>query len=253
MKKVLLAMVALLAFASCTSFSVNKKVSEQITTEHRSLQGFERIVQHGSMDVKYQQGDQYAVVVKTRKSDAGKVITRVNGNALVISMEGANKLVSFGWTDGDDVTVYVTSPDLIGVELNGSGDFECEKHLDTDTLDIALKGSGDIDFSDVICDHINVSVVGSGDVKVNKVKTQQTMVSLVGSGEVKINQEQVKQTSLELKGSGDVKVHCQDCELLKSQLMGSGDITLSGNVSVHDSSKQGSGDINVSRLTIQQK
>ncbi len=252
MKKVLLAMVAMLVLVACTNFSVTKSSSES-TTEERSTQAFERIVQHGSMDVKYRQGDQHSVVVKTRKSDAAKVITRIKDNTLVISMEGTNKLINFGWTDGDDVIVYVTSPDLIGVEVNGSGDFECEHHLDTDTLDITLKGSGDIDFSDIICDHINVSVVGSGDVKVDKVKTQLSKLSLVGSGEVKINQEQVKQTNVELKGSGDVKVHCQNCGILNSRLMGSGDIVLSGDVQAHSSNQQGSGDINVERLTIQQK
>jgi len=245
MKKVLFVAVSIFVLTACTNVKV-----ENSSEDFREIKGFERIVQNGSMDVKYQQGDEFSVVVKARKSDVENVITRVEGNNLIVSMKGSSKVLNFGWTDGDDVTVYITSPDLVGIEVKGSGDFKCKNHLDTDNLDVSLKGSGDIDLYDVICDRVNVSVVGSGEVKINKLQSQQSNVSLVGSGDVKINQQQVKQTRLALQGSGDIKVNFVDCGQVESSLMGSGDITLIGNVVEHKFSKRGSGDFDVDKLTV---
>ncbi len=249
MKKVLLVIVSMVLLNACTFTNSNAKESENVDAR-RELKGFERIVMHGSMDVKYKQGEKFSVLVKARKSDLDRVVTRVEDSKLIISIQGTNKLLNFGWTDGDDVTVYVTSPDLISVEVNGSGDFKCKQHLDTDNLDVSLKGSGDIDFYDVICDRVNVSVVGSGEVKINKIRSQQSDVSLVGSGDVKMTQEQVQLTLLQLKGSGDIKVNCQNCGKVESRLFGSGDITLAGQVAEHKSFKRGSGELDIEKLIV---
>jgi hypothetical protein len=133
-------------------------------------------------------------------------------------------------SDSDDVTIYVTSPDFIGIELKGSGDFDCKQLLDTDNLDITLKGSGDIKFHDVICDQVNVSLVGSGDVELKNVKMLRSNIDLVGSG--------------------DVKVRFNESGSVESRLTGSGDITLSGTVKNYTSNVRGSGDMHTEGLRI---
>lgn len=246
MKKLFWIAVAVLCIVSSTSlyaFQGSNKVEET-----RKLTGFERIRLHGSPDIKYTQGKTWSVRVKAPKSLIGKVVTRKDGNCLVVSMKSGS-FFSTGLRD-NDVTVYVTSPDLIGVEVQGSGDFECKSHLDTDNLTLSLRGSGDIEFYDIICDKIKTSVVGSGDVEIKKVIAKQSVVELVGSGDVKVRQSQVHQTQIELKGSGDVKVHCDNCGAVNCRLVGSGDITLTGTVNKLDQTSRGSGDINIEQLKI---
>lgn len=263
MKKVLLAALALVSVAVA---SVNAKVTtgdspevkmtagdKPKVEEKRALKGFERIRQLGSLDVKYRQGKDFSVVVKAPQSLMKKVETRVEGNTLVVNMKGEGKLINFGSVNGDDVTVYVTSPDLIGIELKGSGDFDCKTHLDTDNLELSVKGSGDIELVDVICDRVNASIIGSGDVKIRKLVTQQTKFSVIGSGEMEVNQQNVKQTQIEIKGSGDVKVACKDCGSIESRIFGSGDIKLSGDVKEHKITKRGTGDYDISGLTVTKK
>lgn len=252
MKKILMAVVAMTLLAATASANVNSE-GEQRVEERRSLKGFERIEQQGSIDVKYQQGSTFSVVVRAPRSVVKKVQTRVEGNKLIVGVKGESRIVRFGWSKSDDVTVYVTSPDLIGVELRGSGDFECKTHLDTDCLDISVKGSGDMDFYDIICDKINVSLVGSGDVDIRKVVTQQSDIQLVGSGDVKVSQQQSKLTRIALKGSGDIKVNCRNCGRVESKLLGSGDITLTGDVSTHQSTKRGSGDLHTDGLVVRNR
>lgn len=228
----ILAMLAvLIGTASCTSCRVNTwKVSVATAEEQRDLRGFERIELLGSLDVRYQQADSFSVVVKAPSKYLDDVETRVDSNRLIVRMKGDGKVIHFGVSDGDQVTVYVTSPDLIGVDLRGSGDFSCENHLDTDQLDIRLNGSGDIDFDDVICDAVNVEVVGSGDVKVKNIETQAANLSLVGSGDIK----------MAFQRSGKVNV----------SVVGSGDIELSGEVHAMEQTKRGSGDIETGKLIV---
>lgn len=234
MKQLILSVVTLgMMLASCTCQGVKfstKNVAQ--TEEHRPLKGFERIEQLGSIDVKYQQADSFSVIVKAPEKKLKDVETRLEGNRLVVGMTGANNVINLGVTDADHVVVYVTSPDFLGIELKGSGDFGADGLVDTDNLDIILRGSGDVDFQDVVCDQLNVSLVGSGDVEVENVKTLRSRVELVGSGDVEMR----------FDDSGDVS----------ASLTGSGDITLKGSVRNFTSSVRGSGDMETGGLRISQ-
>ena len=224
-------MAVLIGLTSCTSCKVSRwHVETSQASETRTLRGFERIELLGSLDVKYQQADSFSVEVSAPEQYLDKVETIVEGNRLVLRMKGDGKFINFGVSDGDGVKVYVTSPDLIGVTLRGSGDFECVHLVDTDNLDITLNGSGDIKFADVICDRVNVSLVGSGDVDMREVKTLWAGVSVVGSGDVKMRFE----------NSGKVEAN----------ITGSGDITLKGTVSNYQYNVRGSGDMHTEELKI---
>ena len=228
MKKVFLSVVVLGALTSCVNFHYSKTAA--LAEENRQLEGFERIELLGSLDVKYTQADSFSVLVKAPVEVIKDVQTCVEGNKLVVNMKGSNKFLNIGVTNSDDVTVYVSSPDFLGIELKGSGDFDCVNLLDTDNLDISLKGSGDIKFDDIICDQVNVSLVGSGDVDLKRVKMLRSSVDLVGSG--------------------DVKVHFDEGGAVESRLTGSGDITLSGHVQNYKSNVRGSGDMNTNGLMV---
>ena len=222
MKKTFCILAVLLAVLFSTSlYAFNANEVE----ETRSVTGFERIRLQGSPDIKYTQGKTWSVRVKAPKSLISKVVTRKEGNCLVVSLKNTGFFSREG--RNSDVTVYVTSPDLIGVEVQGSGDFESKTHVDTDNLDISLRGS---------------------DIK--KIVAQQSVIELVGSGDVKIRQSKVHQTQMELKGSGDVKVHCDNCGTVTCRLVGSGDITLSGTISKLNQTTRGSGDIHTESLKI---
>ena len=153
--------------------------------------------------------------------------------------------------DRGDVIVYVSSPDLVGVRVNGSGDFISKKPIDTDTMEVVLRGSGDIDFDDIICDVCTTELVGSGDININLLDAQTSTVVLVGSGDINITQANVLNTDLSLRGSGDISIDFEEgCQSAQCQLAGSGDIELSGSLTHYDCKKSGSGDIHTGNLRI---
>ena len=223
MKKIVFAMMAVALLTSC-KFDVTKTVTVGPNVEDvRQLKNFERITLMGSLDVKYAQANNFSVKVNGPEDVVKKVETTVEGNMLTVRMKDGNRIIHFGSNDSGNTTVYVTSPDFLGISLMGSGDFLCVKPLDTDTLDIELKGSGDIYFKDVICDRVNVSVVGSGDVSVNNVKTQQARLEVIGSGDIEMGLDDSGEVDALVKGSGDIELKGTVRKMNKRRF-GSGDI-----------------------------
>ena len=172
--------------------------SEKVT-ERRAHDGFEKIEILGSPTVYYTQADSFSVSVKGPKSIVEDIITEVDGSTLKIRNRGKIGIFNFTVVDDDETAVYVTSPDLIHVQLSGSGDFVSDGRIDTDHASFVLRGSGDIDVADVICDDCEVELVGSGDFDINRLEAKDVSVSLIGSGDIEVNLCNVETTSIALK------------------------------------------------------
>lgn len=221
-------------------------------SEKRALKGFEEVEINGSPKVVYTQGTAFAVRVEGTQEAIDNIETTVQGRKLVVRNKGKYGPFNISFGNVGKAVVYVTSPDLLQVRLNGSGDFISDRRVDTDKLRIVLRGSGNIRFKDIICDHCTTELTGSGDVDVLRLEALTSAISLVGSGDVKVKEWRVDKTDITLTGSGDVKVHfAQDCKTATCTLKGSGDIELSGHLEHYKGQKRGSGDIDTDKLTIE--
>jgi len=219
-------------------------------TEYRSLKNFEKIEISGSPRIFYTQADSFSVHVVGPETSVENLITEVNGQTLYLHNRRKASVVNISMDD-EDVKVYVTSPDLTGVRLNGSGDFSSTEKIDSDKLDLVLHGSGDMDIKDIICDDCHVELVGSGDISLNRLEARGVSVFLVGSGDVGLSLHRVDFTKLALKGSGDIDAHFSDgSRAVDCDLHGSGDINLVGSLDKFTSHKNGSGDVDMTGLNI---
>jgi hypothetical protein len=217
----------------------------------RPLKGFDKISIMGSPSVYYFQADTYHVSVKGPEEVVKKIVTDVEDGTLIIRNKGKIGIFNVSVGDMGDVSVHVGSPDLTSVSLSGSGDFVCESDLDTDEMQISLRGSGDITFDKIICDNCVTELIGSGDIQVKCLEAITSNVTLVGSGDMEVSQWNVRDTDISLRGSGDVTVHFgKGCKRVDCQLTGSGDICLDGEVEQMNKHKNGSGDIDTDKLII---
>ena len=220
-------------------------------SETRALKGFEEIEVSGSPTVYYTQADSFTVRVEGPERFVEDILTDVSGRTLKIRNRGKVGIVNIT-ADYDDAAVYVTSPDLTLVQVNGSGDFKSERRVDTDNMRIVLRGSGDIDFNDIICDRCATELTGSGDIDIDRLEARSSMVTLIGSGDIEVRQWKVIDTDVALRGSGDISVDFNEgCRKAKCQLTGSGDISLSGHLGQFSGEKHGSGDINIDKLSVE--
>lgn len=258
MKKVQFVMVGMILMAvaiattSCMSCGeMNISFSGKHVTENRQLKDFEEIEINGSPTVYYTQGTTYSVEVKGPEDLVKNILTEKDGKTLVIRNKGKFGIVNIQMGGEDELAVYVTSPDLIGVRLNGSGDFISSQRIDTDNMNVVLRGSGDIEISDLICDRCQLELIGSGDMDVKRLEAREASASVTGSGDMKLALFNVLTTSLLLKGSGDLDAHfAEGCQRVESELHGSGEIELSGQVHQFNKHKSGSGEIDTDRLKV---
>lgn len=255
MKKLFVIMLATFATFSCASTNDDAKGGKKISQERTDVRDFDAISIAGSPIVHYEQGASFAVKVVAPEKIINHVKTEVDDHCLNVYIEQSASFVSNGSVNisfggENNVEVYVTSPDIVAVTLSGSGDFTSKKKIDTDKMAVKLNGSGDISFSDIVCDDISAELVGSGDVEVGNVNAMTARWSVVGSGDMEVTQCNVAATTIKLTGSGDISVKCDDCGAVTSSLQGSGDISLSGKVGSLQKSETGSGDIHTSGLTI---
>lgn len=241
--------MALVALMTCTTMQAAEKsvhATEGNTVSQRRVPNFTRIESNGSIDIVYTQGNRLSVKVVGKAKEVARVTTTVSGNILRVSYASGSRM--FNFSSGDDVKVYVTSPDLVGVTLRGSGDFESKGKIDSDNLVVEITGSGDADMKYVICDNFTVNLRGSGDVEVDYLRCATSTIGLRGSGDIEITQDRVNNTNIQLYGSGDIKVKTKRCGVINAYLYGSGDIKLSGSAHHLNKKVHGSGSINTSQL-----
>lgn len=235
---------------------------KNVKTVYRKVSNFTKIAVNGYVTVYYTQGSKRSVKIKGPSEKLKDLDLTVSNNTLSVTFKGSTSIrYSFNISDifgslsgqdsgGDGIYVYVTSPDLVGVKVFGSGDFICQGRLDTDNMYIELKGSGDIKFKDIICDGISTNLIGSGDISIKKLDALNSKVALTGSGDIDISQKNTKHTDVLLKGSGDISISFANCGRLESSLKGSGDITFSGTVGSMNKKSLGSGDYHIRNLRV---
>lgn len=234
--------------------NLDTESSSTPVTEQRKVASFETIELQGSPTIYYQQGKNISVKVVGNAEEVKNLVTEVKDGKLMVYFKSAKVLrLSLNSREAKKLKIFVTSPDLTDVLLMGSGDFKALGKIDTDKMTVSVKGSGDIEIPDLICDHLIAEVLGSGDLKIQKARTQTAKISLMGSGDVKMGLKKVKKTDATLIGSGDIDLQLQDCHAVQCHVRGSGDITLRGQVVSLQKSKTGSGDIDISRLTFLKK
>ena len=229
---ILMALAAFVVLVSSCNWKVEKHFKgsngPKVTKNIENVASFERIRIDAPCNVYFTQGD--TTKVKMVASDAEvmeKFKVTVADGCLDIRMKGKGWS---NWKKKRSATIYVTATDLIEVDMHGAGNFEVEGQLDTDTLRLRLKGAGNMDFPNIICDRIETHLQGVGNIDFHQLQTQQAEISL--------------------RGVGNIDAHFVKSGSVRCALQGVGDIDLSGEVKSLEKKVQGTGKIDVSDLKI---
>lgn len=228
MKKHCLFVVFVLCLAAMFAGCSHSNKPVDMTKQERHLAAFTSINLIGSFDIVYRQSSKTAVTVEAPADIIDRVRATVDDECLNLTLESDGDWGEFN--NVDNVTVSVSSPDLVGVSIAGSGTFTSSELVDTDVMHLVVVGSGDIQMKKLQCDHLKSTVTGSGSIQLNTLRTLSSALSVTGSGDI----------SAYFLPSGAI-----DCSVI-----GSGDITVSGEVEHFQSSKAGTGSINASALRI---
>lgn len=223
MKKVIF---LILAFLLSIHFAL------QAQSEKRNVGAFNAISMGVPGDLYITQGNQVSVEVKGDSDDLEDLITEVRDNTLVIKYE------RIGWNFGRDrVTIYVTTPEISGISLGGSGKVISQNSLQSDRLDLSVSGSGKIELQ-VEADEIEASISGSGNMTISG-DADQVQLTISGSGNMDAEELMADRYEVRISGSGRSRIHVGD--QLDAKISGSGSVYYKGDPDKVISNVSGSG------------
>jgi hypothetical protein len=203
--------------------------------ESRSVNNFSKVDLKISADV-------YITQDTTLTSDLVTVIasdnvlkyieTNVNGTTLEIESERCIR-------GKGNIEVHITTNDLLGVSVSGSGDVYVQNEIHTSSMELNIAGSGSIDMQ-LKSTKTEVDISGSGDMDITGL-SHDLDISISGSGEFEAYGLATATADISISGSGCAKVNVS--ERLDVRIAGSGDVYYIGDAQVHQS-VTGSGSIN---------
>ena len=205
-----------------------------ITTETRTVSDFNSIEFQTEGTVYITKGTAFEVRIEAQPNIISDMKTEVNGSELKIYNRHCLR-------DHDQIKVYITLPDLRGIDLTGSGSMLVQSIFQSPFMDVNVSGSGNIEIQDsLLADAVNVNISGSGDVLMNA-WCSSFSGKISGSGSLRVNGNSVTE-NLTISGSGEI--HSFDLTVDQSAVNISGSGNCEVNVaSTLDVSISGSGDV----------
>jgi hypothetical protein len=140
--------------------------------------------------------------------------------------------------DVDNLTFYVTVPDLRDITVSGSGEVYSSNTFTIEDIDLRISGSGEIDLA-LDADDIDAHISGSGKIKLEGTADELDM-NISGSGDLRAFDLFTRAVDIRISGSGDAEVRASD--RLDVRISGSGDVFYKGNPLL-DVSISGSGEV----------
>lgn len=168
----------------------------------------------------------------------GKVIIGLSGK-----VTGVSKLNS-----GERMCVYITSPDLVKISLEGIGSFNAEA-INSDRFSIDNEGVGNINIKNMLANKVNIDNEGVGSVNIGNLQSDNVSIDNEGVGNVKIAQFKGGQLKIDNEGVGKVEAQV-DCQSIRATLEGVGNIRLSGVTRHFTKTKEGVGSFKDSDLKV---
>jgi hypothetical protein len=203
--------------------------------ETRDLKGFNELSVGYGIDLFVRQANATEVVVKADADLMDKILTRVEGNGLKITMKKGNYST---WRRNQKVEVYVTMPDIRAISASGGADVEGE-HLDLKELKISSSGGADVNLS-LQVDELSIACSGGADVELAG-KAQKMLVELSGGADLDANNLIVEVCDISTSGGADANIHVT--KELSMRASGASDINYRGKPQVLLSKSSGAADI----------
>ncbi|NCB08686.1 MAG: DUF2807 domain-containing protein [Bacteroidia bacterium] len=207
--------------------------------EERAVPSFSEISLRVPGKLYLKQGPKQSVEIAAKASTLEEIITEVKDRKLIIRFTGRNYLMKT-YNPGK-IEIFVTVPEVDGLNVSGSGDIEAETEIKTRILDLAVSGSGDIQIDKLNAERVKTNISGSGNILIEGDQTADELsVNISGSGNVKAGNFEAEDVSVTIAGSGNATVNTNGS--LKARIAGSGNVYYRGNPNI-DSSVAGSGGI----------
>lgn len=154
------------------------------------------------------------------------------------------------------ITIYVTAPEIIYLEVYGSSDIKINDGLKQDyTFSIQINGAGNIDMEHAELGGIfTINIDGAGNIDLDDIVcADDAIMHIQGAGNIEVDNIKCKNIDTEVNGAGNIDLEV-DCDNLKADINGVGNIELKGVCNTLDSNFGGTmGNIDTDGLKVRKK
>lgn len=221
----ILMLLSLVMFSSCDDDHRKVRGEGPTATETRFVRSFDELRLKVDGDVYLTQGPAKEIRIEAQRNILDIIETDVRNHRLE---------VTFGrhWVNRHNgIRIYITTPDINALTVDGSGSIVGENALTTHDLNLYINGSGRIDLEIERCDQLNSDINGSGDIYLEGGSCEIHDVDISGSGKVRAFSLLSRNVDVNISGSGNCELNVQ--QKLEARISGSGTIYYKGNPSVN--------------------
>ena len=183
------------------------------------LKTFDDIEISGAYKVFLKQSSSYSLKIEADEDDFEYIEVKQNGNKLIISFK-ENKNI-----DLDDITLWISSPKLINLEINGAVDLECENTWNLQKFDVEINGASKMEWN-INCQSLNMYLNGASSVEIEG-NAQKANIEISGAGSLDAIDFITNDFNIEISGAGNANVYAK--QSLKASISGIGIVKYYGN------------------------
>jgi hypothetical protein len=188
-----------------------------IEVESRQLESFDQVENSTSFEVVYKIADTLGARITTDQNLLQYIETNIHDGCLEIRTKPGNICL--------DCTrqplIEVSSPDLKGVVISGSGELTADT-MAGETVTLKVSGSGDLSVHQVISDDSQLILSGSGSIGISELFCLNADIQISGSGKVTVSGESENE-HLRITGSGNIHAYNFPVQSATITISGSGD------------------------------
>lgn len=263
--------LAMMLFSSCT-FSIRKmSVNEDsdITKKAYSVNGFKGISTTVSdAIIHYEESDTFSVEVASNNTVHEIISVEVSDSILYITYNGDD---DFGVTTSDDgrtvkikgikttldhnkIDIYIKAPRLSHIVCNGATDFKADNITADSMLFVQINGAADLDIDNIAAKRTELHISGGCDAKIRNIDSREITLDTSGAGEIETSVSNADMTDLITSGSAEYRIKfTENCNKVRIMTNGASEITLSGQVNSMEKNIQGTAEINMDNLKVNNK
>lgn len=208
----------MLFFASC-----EKITGEGPTrTEMRDRRGFSEVDMRVGGTIYIKKDSEYKLEVTAQQNILENLETNIVGNKLVLKFKDGVRVKSH-----EDIVIRISSPEVDGVRLSGSGNVYVTGALDQTNFWTEVSGSGNLNIESLAVTNLDARISGSGNIKVESGSVLEETLKIAGSGSMELTNVKGKSAFTTTTGSGSIRLQVSD--RLNVSIAGSGSVYYLGN------------------------
>ncbi len=224
MKKITFAIITgllILTAASCRKDHWIRGEGPSVTNI-RSVSGFNAVSLSIDANVEIIRDSAFRIELHGQQNILNVVTTSVSGSTLDIDLKRHTNIRRHS-----PITVRVFMPELVSMDISGSGDMSCDNRFSCETLNMNISGSGNISFQGDVSNSVKANISGSGSITLGGAGTCRNARYIIsGSGNINAEWMKAEYVDANISGSGDMRIYATT--QLDARISGSGDIAYRG-------------------------